>query len=363
MSFNKASRSKSADIERYDGLQVLRGFAALMVLYCHCTDTVVAMPSAQIKALAPFIYPGAAGVDLFFIISGFVIAMILHRKRSTITARGFVFDRASRILPMYFLASIPCLFIGKLSSSTIWNTFTFIPFVDNGSTYSGMANQFCWTIGMEVWFYSVMATCLLICRSNLKASLWIFSITLLSLVGWSLSTPDAPLYMRFIGSPMVLEFLFGIILFILHRSLTPVVSAALLLSGIFSFCMISSDHYLLGRHFYVIQEPEFALQRAILWGLPCMAITAGVIGLSAHINWSRWAMRLGDISYSFYLVQVFLLLAIPVLHLNNLVLGFVLLLALNFVVATVVWRWIELPCTAWLRLRFSPKFAPQKVSL
>jgi len=78
---------------RYRELDALRGFAALYVVFFHyTTHTPYSLPIAEL---------GVTGVDLFFIISGFVIFMSINKVS---TARQFIVNRFARLYPTYWTA-------------------------------------------------------------------------------------------------------------------------------------------------------------------------------------------------------------------------------------------------------------------
>src|SRR4051812_39368993 len=79
--------------KRYEELDALRGIASLMVVFFHYT---MGRPQADVGFVL-----GTTGVDLFFIISGFVIFMSLNKiTRST----DFIINRVSRLYPTYWTA-------------------------------------------------------------------------------------------------------------------------------------------------------------------------------------------------------------------------------------------------------------------
>src|ERR1039458_9010613 len=80
-------------------LDVLRGLAILMVLACH--SIFVQKPSWN----AAFIRAGWSGVDLFFVVSGFLISGLLfseYRKTGGIRFRRFAIRRAVKIYPAFY---------------------------------------------------------------------------------------------------------------------------------------------------------------------------------------------------------------------------------------------------------------------
>ena len=75
-------------------LQYLRGVAAMMIVFCHAFDQL-----PWLKALLPNV--GVSGVDLFFVISGFIMVFVTANAASS--AWEFFRMRIIRIVPLYWL--------------------------------------------------------------------------------------------------------------------------------------------------------------------------------------------------------------------------------------------------------------------
>jgi peptidoglycan/LPS O-acetylase OafA/YrhL len=136
---------------RFRELDVLRGFAALTVVFFHYSRH-----GTRYYVDYPFdFWPGEFGVHLFFTISGFVIYYTLERSRSV---ADFVFSRFSRLYPTYWAALI-LLFLWKLlaAPSEIWipayliNVTMLQRFLD----YPDIDNVY-WTMAVELVFYLFM---------------------------------------------------------------------------------------------------------------------------------------------------------------------------------------------------------------
>lgn len=134
---------------RFKELDALRGIAALMVVLFHFT---MGKPQANLG----FRY-GTTGVDLFFIISGFVIFMSISKVKSS---SEFIINRISRLYPTYWFC-VTLAFCIRVIASLIGykpNSFTFIQYLGNMTMfqyYLKMPNLDgpYWTMVIEMIFY------------------------------------------------------------------------------------------------------------------------------------------------------------------------------------------------------------------
>ncbi len=141
----------------HDGLEVLRGIAAVSVMLFHCIGLLPWDVSGT-----PLVVFGAGwtGVDLFFVISGYVIAAaVLRQMDSPRYAANFWRSRLARILPLYYLTSI--VFLAAVSSAALEKNAAFqllshVFLVHNlfqGTAFS--INGVSWSLGVEMQLYVI----------------------------------------------------------------------------------------------------------------------------------------------------------------------------------------------------------------
>jgi peptidoglycan/LPS O-acetylase OafA/YrhL len=98
----------------FTGLNSLRFFAAVMVLFSHIESFKAQAGMPNLTAV-PFVAAmGQHGVRFFFVLSGFLIRYLLHteqQRTGTIKVRDFYMRRVLRIWPLYFLIVIVCLWV------------------------------------------------------------------------------------------------------------------------------------------------------------------------------------------------------------------------------------------------------------
>ncbi|MES2036146.1 MAG: acyltransferase [Pseudomonadota bacterium] len=267
-------------------IQHLRGLAALSVALFH---------ACQWSQL-PFSI-GAAGVDVFFVISGFVMWTVTA-GRATRPA-DFVKRRLTRVAPLYWLVTL-VLVAGALVAPqrfpevqpTVRHVLLSLLFVQH---YNPVGLPFPvlppgWTLNYEAVFYLVFAACLWLPERRRLAALTV-ALTALALAGFAWP----PAYVMLLN-PMFLEFLAGVWLaWIVQQKLLPDRSFGWLLlgGGIALFVAIELSHI----------DPD--LWRPMVWGVPALMVVAGAVTVEADGGWSPIAgLRvLGDASYSLYLTH------------------------------------------------------------
>lgn len=275
--------------ERLAGLQALRALAALMVLIGH-----VRAEAAHYFALD---LPGGAlpwtrGVDIFFVISGFIVT--LSAARLAARRGAFLARRLRRVVPLYalfttltvvlLLASPGALKSTSLDPAQILGSYLFLP-VERGDGRIAPVLSLGWTLNYEVFFYALLAFCLALPRPLLACCGVI--------LGLCLAGPLLPLNTatRFYCDPLILEFTFGIGLARLwQRGLRfPSPPLALLALGA-GLALMGMLH-------------QTALPRPLAAGLPAALIVAAGTLLAPRGPLPLQA--LGDASFALYLSHRF----------------------------------------------------------
>lgn len=291
---------------KYLGVQVLRAAAALAVVAGHSTDYLTAQ-TGQVPAQLAWIH-GPAGVDIFFVISGFVMMVtarpLLQRAKP---ARLFLWRRFLRIAPLYWLLTLVRLSVvhwrpglTEHGVPSMWNSvcsFLFIPSRAPGGEIRPII-PLGWTLSFEMLFYYVFA--LGLASRNRLLRVVTGCILALAILG-VLRTEAWPVWTT-LADPIVLEFLGGVWIgeiLLRGRQLGPRLGSAALCAGIAGFL-------------FTIPGPG-RLSRPFTWGVFAVLTVLGTLALEHWIapRLPRWALLLGDASYSIYLVQTFIF---PPLH-------------------------------------------------
>lgn len=358
---NPISNTSSATLK---SLETLRIAAAIAVVFAHSI-------AFEIPFLKPFLggsyFVGSIGVDIFFVISGFVMGVAAFRSGSGVqAAKSFILSRLLRLFPLYaLLTSLASAYLiargVKIEIGHFLQSIFFLP------TFSGdqaldpiMAMG--WTLRFEMYFYLLVAGGI---AANRKILVPVAGI-LASFGFWLISG-------FYYGAPLVLEFIAGYLLNAHRGTLLDgirarfgsrvfvvglLLSVALLLAAATGKDWGDAGHGIYGMIPRLwITYAEFELPRVIAWGIPAVAVIYFCIGLESDLKW-RTAL-LGKYTYSVYLVQFFVLPI--VMRVDNIrwmpdVGVFVCEAVLIAVGSVLAFRLIESPALK-LRRHFAPKVA------
>lgn len=277
-------------------IQYLRGLSALAVALFH---TSVNLPG--------FAWPdflgrefGDAGVDVFFVISGFVMLYVTHG--ADLTPRTFLLRRAIRIAPLYWVMNlvVVCLAlflaVGKTDEivfSHVLQSMLFLPHFNpaSGSIVPLLKPGF--TLNYEVYFYLLFAILLLIQSSGRRLAVLTLYGVAASLL-FAVTDPRTPM-LRVYENPIILEFVAGAWLGYLYVSgYLARIDARI---GLVAFVLGA-----VGLPVLHIKYSEFQF----LWhGAPAALMVFGALVIEARgrLPNSRIMRIVGDSSYSIYLVN------------------------------------------------------------
>ncbi len=292
-------------------VQALRALAALSVAFVHIAHDDIANggdPSGIFAAITKF-FPWDAGVDIFFVISGFVI---VHASTTLFASRTgpriFLRRRLARIVPLYWIMTTAFLAVlvaghaqihGDIGGpSYLAASYLFIPWPRPDGVLQP-ALGLGWTLNYEMFFYLIFTPFLLLPKRSATIAV---GVLLGAIVAFGPDLGFSP-QLRFWSDPVILEFLFGMeIALIVSQNITLPLLARLLLILI---AAVAFHHDAAGHGV-----------RPIIYGLPAAALVAAgaLCRIPAAINRAEaWLVRLGDASYAMYLVHPFVMRAFTVL--------------------------------------------------
>lgn len=298
---------------KFQSLQMLRGIAAMWVVAYHMQDHFDPLATALPFSASDLLRKGYIGVDLFFVISGFVIAWTaLYKPGSHAAPIQFLLRRVVRVAPPYWVATLYFAMLRDLRSielEPLLRSLFFIPIEPNHAPFYGYPTLLIgWSLNYEIYFY--LSFSILLCLGRrLSLQIAYFTLTLIILPfafsgGVSINPEHlyqgiSSTYILLATNPIILEFVFGMILArlcgILPETLSRSCAWLALLASIALFTAA-----------FFLYEPRMSI---IFRGLPCAALVAGFIVAERYRLFSipRPLSYLGEISYSIYLTHPFIL--------------------------------------------------------
>lgn len=343
--------------KRLESLQVLRAIAALAIALHHTLSDAASLSAGagQSPPLSSLVSNLAAGVDLFFVISGFVM---VHASKALFASPGapsiFLRKRLIRILPLYWLVttlfllaafSFPDRVHGAATDAAyIVKSYLFIPALRFDGTIQPVFSLG-WTLNFEMMFYVLFAGALVLPRAAAVAAL-VAALVLLVIAGWATAPQSAML--RFWTAPIILEFALGMLIGEAHARGITVAAPLAIGAAIAGVALAAANH----------DGSGFA--RLLSWGAGSALVVAGAT-LGSYRNLPSWLtplVVLGDASYALYLTHPFAMRVITALWsklglVPTIGVGayIVVAMAAAVMLALLTYRLIEVPILAALRAR------------
>lgn len=337
----------------FTGLQVLRFAAAMLVAVMHITQAI----SIHLTGQGENVYwgAGAVGVDIFFVISGFVMAISSWGTGGSADAWVFIKRRIQRIVPLYWfytllkaalILAVPALAVkSSVQPLHLAASLGFIPMTAPWGLVQPVL-PVGWTLNFEMLFYAVFALAIAFALPRIRTCLAAFA--LLFIAAQFLPGVTA---LHFYAQSIIFEFIVGVAFAsaLMRWGPGPVgAGAALLLAG----CVFT---------FGLGWDP--ASDRFFPWGVGSAAIVLGTLWLEpviVRLRAARPLAFLGDASYSIYLSHTFVVPAVVMvlkrLHLDQPLLAFLVTSAAVIVAGAMSYQWLEKPMiSAARRLLFRPR--------
>jgi peptidoglycan/LPS O-acetylase OafA/YrhL len=283
-------------------IQILRFLAAAAVVAFHVWG--IAPDHIDVPADTPTLglWHFGHGVDLFFVISGFIIYYATQASAArgkALSPSAFLRRRVERIVPLYaftilamtaLAALLPATFgtPGWYSPGHVLKSLAFVSFTDGQMPVVFVG----WSLEYEMYFYLVLAALMVLTQDAWRAVVMAFCG--LTVIGQMPGVADALGHYAFFTDPLILEFIFGVIagiLFVNGINGERHARAMLLASACATLVLLVTD----------------PTNRALVYGLPSVAL----VGIAAWISrlrtnaskLERACERLGDASFSIYLIQ------------------------------------------------------------
>ncbi|MEV7285269.1 acyltransferase [Streptomyces sp. NPDC093252] len=336
-----------------DGLRLL---AALMVALYHfggrggeVTRAWGSSPQDQFPTLHAWFAYGPLGVQIFFVISGFVICMSGWGR----PLRSFFASRASRLMPAYWVAvvlvtavfALPGVVYAAVTPSEALLNLTLLQEPLGAHRVLGVD----WTLWVEIRFYALFALCLVLPGVNRRRVVLFCAVwTLAAAIARAADEPALTLLLIPEHAPY---FIGGMGIYLLYRDRRDTLAW-----GIVAVSWLTGQYQAVEALWHPSDPGQFSYRSAsvviLIVTLGFAAVLAIALGRLSWANWP-WLTVAGALTYPFYLVHEHLgWVVIGVLHRSLGVPSWatlVLTLGAMLGLAWLLHRYVERRATPWLR--------------
>ena len=324
----------------------------------HAQHDAATLAEAAGRSFAPVkSFPWEAGVDVFFVISGFIMVYASARLFGTPDGgRLFLARRVARIVPIYWTVTTLYLVVALAAPAALnpefigWGrvlaSYLFIPVARPDGLVQPLYGLG-WTLNYEMFFYAVFATAIV---HPLRRAVLVVAAALAALAAIGILFGPLPQPLGFWTDPIILEFVFGMGLGLLYAEgvrLGGAPRAVLAAAAIIALIATTT-----------LDLMAAAAYRPLLYGLPAaMLVAAMAFGRKSPKGaGARSGEAIGDASYALYLIHPFVIRAGREIVLFSGLAGalhpwaFILLALSGAVLASVaVYRFFERPLTSAIR--------------
>lgn len=341
-------------VKQIDSLQMLRALAVSLVAWTHLCQAFSRVSTADIPSAGIF------GIDIFFVISGFIMARIILESTSKpglATSWTFLRRRLIRIYPIYwFYAILTAIRVGHTHTS-VWPYVPslLLPPVPQWPRIIDLG----WTLMFEMFFYIVLSAILLITvRRAIPAIIGILCL----LVGIGVWAHPRLSFWTVALNPILLEFVLGasIALNLRNVSNRKTYGIASLVMGTVSSLYLSMHRPSGAMSMQDILPMHGVFPRVATWGIAAALLVAGGILWPPTVTSivGRWAVVIGNASYSAYLASMLVIEVVVRMLLKayttrplpfSVSIAFVIIgLAAVLGVGWVSYQFLEWPMVRWL---------------
>lgn len=348
--------ARAAATGQIESIQALRAVAALLVVFAHAAHETEAIgPRVGLSAIDPSFMHGGIGVDIFFVISGFIM---VHTSAELFGQPGawrvFLGRRIARIVPLYWLLTSVLLIGGLLAPKLLnvplgdWQhilkSYLFIPSLRDGDEIRPVM-ALGWTLNLEMFFYMLFAGAMLL---PLRRGMMALALAISGFALAGILLQPTQVQFAFWTQQIILEFLFGCLLALLYRQGARLPGAVAALMVALGFA---------GMFRFPALDAAATIAPALRWGGAAVLIVGGAaLYRGAPPRLVLLLTGLGNASYSLYLFHPFALRPLREIWIR--LVGGALPLEIYIMVAmiiaalasTLLYRWIERPLGRWLRL-------------
>lgn len=330
-------------------VQYLRGIAAMTVVMFHCFPQLERMGYT-----GKSFHSLSAGVDIFFVISGFIMLYSAHRSPER-GAGDFLVNRAIRILPTYWILTAFMVAMSLLLPSLLrttrfepWNTaasFLMFPALHPVTREYQPILIPGWTLNCEVFFYLIFALGLWLLRDR-GNGLALFTAAVIG--GFALLPLVYPTQgpLEFYTNSLFIEFAYGLMaarLYIAGFRLPRIVGPMLMIAG--AGLLLLNDY---------VAFPDI---RGVFYGIPALMVFVGAVFQPQPLRRMASLRVLGDASYAIYLTHMITMSACGMawryIWGGDTLAGVLAFIMVSSAICAfggiVFYRLVEAPVTEWLK--------------
>lgn len=279
----------------------------MLVVWTHLSEL---FPSYDLNSYGP---SGLEGVDLFFVISGFI--MVYTTSRETPSPLSFLFRRFIRIAPLYYIATFVVIAIFLVMPSALKSTAVDLPAIIKSAFFIPYEKSdgriyplyyLGWTLNYEMFFYLLFSISLLI-RRDIRTYACALVVIALAATGVFIHSDEYGVLAYAYTRPIMLNFALGMLIaetydaiFVRTRGNT---TLHLVIAGVGMLLMLS-----LGRFFNPPYTIAPVTSTFLTQGLPAGLLVLGTVLLekAGRVSPKNWLTAVGDASYSIYLFHFFM---------------------------------------------------------
>ena len=315
---------------KIDSLQYLRAIAAIWVLITHVF---------QICEYHPFGYmlAGQYGVDVFFILSGFIIYYTTKEDSSWVT---FAIKRIFRIFPLYWVCLL-AYWIRDGCSDISWlsviQNILMMPFSDRVTTRSLIVGQ-AWSTCYELYFYFLFSVVLFLGVKKHRLPLFIIFLMFTGIVLKKIGILTEYGFMKYLYSlttpiSYLLKFVIGTILAMVFNRLQYFVNQQVIWGGVFAILPF-------GMLFQYKYSSLTLLYSSLLFLVALLSNES--LKRNANKTFHKIMVYLGDISFSIYLIHLLVIsIVVKYIGTSNVLLVLSITLVLSVGISIITYNCIE----------------------
>jgi len=346
-------------------LDFFRSMAILLVFFYHFY---VVVGQHQISSgfiwLDRLFLSGSVGVDLFFVLSGFLLPFSIHNaiQKNNFHLRAYFKKRFLRIAPAYYFSLLVALIITPVylaANSGLLNIGAHLLFIHNfWRDFHGAILGVGWTLGIEMQFYVVVPFLVLVFFKRVKTMLLVLGLALLCswLYRYSLFNyyyPSWDFWDKFIFTDQLLgridQFILGMgsaFIFIRYRAL---IYRSELLSTLI-FILFCGFYGLWINYYSQIAGGFWNQQSSVLFAHTVLGFIFAVLILSSFNLWSilhklitqSVFIFMAKISYGLYLWHLIIMKQIQPIN-AGIAYKLLLIIVFSLIMATISYYYIEKP--------------------